>query len=660
MPSRSKSPSLVVAALSVIVLAVTSTQPLIAAQITLAWDPNPEPDVEGYRLHYGVASALYTESLDVGNVTSAIVPDLADATTYFFVVTAYNTAGLESLPSNEVSADTSEEVDTTPPMSPESLAAIAGDGAVDLDWSDNSEPDFASYNVYRSVVSGSAYVSVASGLTTSSFTDSGLSNGTSYYYVVSASDIAGNESGYSSEAGATPTDMLAPIVNLTTGGSTVTGDFDVSVQFSEAVSNLELSDFVIGGGQASSLNGGAANYTTTISPTVPGEVTVDLPAGAANDAAGNGNLASNTLVVTFEDPDRNANTHHVTGEATLKGNVTGGAADLLASDDTYQTLTEGSSGGKPSRRFSQLQHTWTFSVSGSNPVLHVEAFHDPSADGDDFIFSYSVDGINFVEVITVTGTSDQDQVQTASLGSVSGAVTIRVDDSNHSAGSNSAFDSLYIDALFIETSSGGGTVNVAPTFDSDPIDEIDATVGEAYIGTLADRASDADGDALTFSKLEGSAWLTVDADGALGGAPGAGDLGENLFQVEVNDQRGGVGSATLRIRVVPASGLVEMFVSSIGMSSRTHGGNRFSAVATIEVVDQTGAAVAGATVSVGWSGAISGSSSGITDANGIALIESKRVKNGGTFIATVSDVSAPGFNYNPSLDVESSDSISAP
>ncbi len=71
--------------------------------VTLRWDQNPESDIAGYRLHYGTASGNYNETLEVGNMTTVTVSALADTTTYFFVVTAYNTAGLESLPSNEAS-----------------------------------------------------------------------------------------------------------------------------------------------------------------------------------------------------------------------------------------------------------------------------------------------------------------------------------------------------------------------------------------------------------------------------------------------------------------------------------------------------------------------------------------------------------------------------
>jgi Fibronectin type III domain len=74
-----------------------------AESVTLAWDPGSEADIAGYRLHYGTSSSTYTDSIDVGNATSATMSSLTAGITYFCVVTAYNTAGLESVPSSEVS-----------------------------------------------------------------------------------------------------------------------------------------------------------------------------------------------------------------------------------------------------------------------------------------------------------------------------------------------------------------------------------------------------------------------------------------------------------------------------------------------------------------------------------------------------------------------------
>ena len=70
---------------------------------TLSWDANTESDIAGYKMYYGDASGHYTNTIDVGKVTTMQVSNLLNGVTYFFVVTAYNTSGLESLPSNEVS-----------------------------------------------------------------------------------------------------------------------------------------------------------------------------------------------------------------------------------------------------------------------------------------------------------------------------------------------------------------------------------------------------------------------------------------------------------------------------------------------------------------------------------------------------------------------------
>ena len=59
-----------------------------AAQVTLAWDPNTESDLAGYRVHYGTASNSYSVHIDVHNVTTYTVSNLASGN-YFFAVKAY-------------------------------------------------------------------------------------------------------------------------------------------------------------------------------------------------------------------------------------------------------------------------------------------------------------------------------------------------------------------------------------------------------------------------------------------------------------------------------------------------------------------------------------------------------------------------------------------
>jgi hypothetical protein len=96
---------------------------------------------------------------------------------------------------------------------------------------------------------------------------------------------------------------------------------------------------------------------------------------------------------------------------------------------------------------------------------------------------------------------------------------------------------------------GSGPSNLAPSFDNDPINEIDATEDAAYSSTLADDASDPESDPLTFSKTGGPAWLNVASNGALSGTPANGDVGLNVFTVQVT-ATGGSDTATLNITVL--------------------------------------------------------------------------------------------------------------
>jgi hypothetical protein len=52
-------------------------------------------------LHFGTASKRYSETIDVGNVTTYTISNLIPRKRYYFVVTAYDATGSESVPSNE-------------------------------------------------------------------------------------------------------------------------------------------------------------------------------------------------------------------------------------------------------------------------------------------------------------------------------------------------------------------------------------------------------------------------------------------------------------------------------------------------------------------------------------------------------------------------------
>ena len=108
-------------------------------------------------------------------------------------------------------------------------------------------------------------------------------------------------------------DATAPTVTIsTTASAPVTGPFSIAVTFSEVVTGFDLDDLIVGNGRASELQGNAASYAATVTPAASGPVTVDVPAGAAQDTAGNPSVASTqfsipaslTLALFTDDPLR--------------------------------------------------------------------------------------------------------------------------------------------------------------------------------------------------------------------------------------------------------------------------------------------------------------------------------------------------------------------
>jgi hypothetical protein len=100
-------------------------------------------------------------------------------------------------------------VETVAPVAP-NLAATATNTAVLLSWNAVTNTDFSFYSLYRSITNGGPYTLLASNLTATTYTNTALTNGTTYHYVVTATDLVGNESDPSNQASATPVASLPP------------------------------------------------------------------------------------------------------------------------------------------------------------------------------------------------------------------------------------------------------------------------------------------------------------------------------------------------------------------------------------------------------------------------------------------------------------------
>ena len=102
---------------------------------------------------------------------------------------------------------------------PDTLTATPDDGMMSLSWplADGA----TSYNVKRSATSGGPYITIAAGLVGTTYTDTGLSNGTTYHYVVTGSNARG-ESSLSAEASATPGNLRVHLKFDETSGALAT------------------------------------------------------------------------------------------------------------------------------------------------------------------------------------------------------------------------------------------------------------------------------------------------------------------------------------------------------------------------------------------------------------------------------------------------------
>jgi fibronectin type 3 domain-containing protein len=122
------------------------------------------------------------------NATSYADTGLAAGTLYAYNVQAVNLTGSSAAASFSV---------TTVTTAPTNVAAVAGNAKVTLSWA--APAGAASFNIYRASTSGGeGSTPLQTGVTATSFTDRGLSNGSTYYYEVSAVDTGG-ESSLSSE-----------------------------------------------------------------------------------------------------------------------------------------------------------------------------------------------------------------------------------------------------------------------------------------------------------------------------------------------------------------------------------------------------------------------------------------------------------------------------
>jgi hypothetical protein len=162
------------------------------------WSPSASPGVLGYNVYYGSSPRRYEGSAYTDS-TALLLGGLENGTRCFLSVTAIDDNS-EGGYSGEVTAVPGEI-----PSAPDSLSLLPLYLGMELFWRPNPELDLGGYNVYRGTESGGPYDMInASLVQDTSYVDSGLESGVTYYYVVTAVDTVELEGPYSQERNSIP------------------------------------------------------------------------------------------------------------------------------------------------------------------------------------------------------------------------------------------------------------------------------------------------------------------------------------------------------------------------------------------------------------------------------------------------------------------------
>ena len=206
-------------------------------------------------------------------------------------------------------------------------------------------------------------------------------------------------------------DNTAPTVTISSVPATSDAPFTATFTFPEAVTGFAVGDITLGNATASSFTSTSTTvYTALVTPTAAGAVTVDVPANAAQDAAGNGNTAATRASSTYTGSATRGVTVSATVLTVTEGS-TGAYTVVLDSQPTANVTVTPSRTGSSDVTFSPA--TLTFTALNWNTVqpVTVTAAQDGDAVDDSATISHAVTGGDYagvtVESVVVTVNDDE-------------------------------------------------------------------------------------------------------------------------------------------------------------------------------------------------------------------------------------------------------------
>lgn len=186
-----------------------------------------EGDIITTEIDFDAGTMCYKKN---GVAISARFDDLNSLAKPLYVLCQVVPGSTLSLCDNTTTSDPHE-------WAPQNLTLNHGDSQVSLSWTAGTGAK--AYNVKRSTIAGGPYTTIATNVTDTTFIDNTVTNGTTYYYVVTAFDGNGNESTKSNEASATPMATQLP-----TGNSLLRITMIDSSEREYRVSSAEIDGFI--------------------------------------------------------------------------------------------------------------------------------------------------------------------------------------------------------------------------------------------------------------------------------------------------------------------------------------------------------------------------------------------------------------------------------
>ena len=470
---------------------------VISNQVTVSW--SVATNASSYRVSRATALAgPYTVVEDPDPLALFVDSGLNYNTTYFYKVAAASLGGI-STNSAAVSITT-----TPPPPSP--ITAIPGNAQIFVDWGDAAGA--INYVLQRSTTDGGPYSTIIS-TTNTSYLNTGVANGTTYYYVVYA--VGTNGTGpLSAQTTATPSAHPQMIksdtvtMNTAADWSGVTPTIDEVGTFNNIISSVNAAALTLGGNVSVSglifsnnLNGGvsvASGNTLTLgndgidmslanqSVTFNNAITLatnqvwDIASGrtlAVNGtftSAGNNVIktGSGTLVLGTSSNDSGANiqansgTVQVSTSSGIMVSLNGGTCKIAGSypNNPINVLSGGTELNDNGNR------TWQGNLTGSGPLTVIaSATHTWSGNNSAYTGTITLQGsgtlrLSSVNAVSATtaynfngGYMSANATGMFNLGSASGTGTI-----NGGAGQNFSIGALGTSTIFSGEIIGGGYI----------------------------------------------------------------------------------------------------------------------------------------------------------------------------------------------------------